>query len=846
MKKKVLRVLILLIILLNTLFIMSPFVLAATSGTGGIGDGGAGAANGKGTWNKRFGFYIAVFNKNNEQKGNTITKKAYDDYKSTKWTIENLNGWFKKGSNGNWTSHPTKFYDYLDIPYSTTPGDYSTLKSLISKAGITLKTGDYVLIEPFTQIDGNWITFRGIINVKSSVKVDSWPFHENYRSVAILLANAAKVGSDITVGGNEYKAPTSVCNEGSYGNSTSKNFCGYKDNKNIGFGITVVKYEDMYKGSLEITKVDSSNPKIKLQGAKFGLYSDSRCSDKIDEISTNSKGILTFENLPVGKYSYKETDAPDGYVTDSTCKSVTIEADKKTKKTVENTKKTGSIKLTKVDSENSETKLSGAIFTLYTKSGTKYTKKATCTSAIGTGICELKDLEEGTYYLKETAAPNGYEITNIYSYGSVNTEEYLEIRLGEREDKDIGTVKNKMTCATAFNSLSNTDKNSMEKRIELYKKYKKRNLLNLDKTTGAAACTDATCATPTKSQACLSANFKSNTPISERNLSCFTNTVAVDGKTAYCQTTLEVTNEVGKISFSGKSGQLYIKDDDGIATTSELGMTCYLFGSSVSSFSREYGNYLSNFQFDEEQYLDHSSNPTITLKKSSTNKYSGTVTVGYYFKKIYSSDITGNIEEVKYNSTSTCQKCTFLGYGKISKFTDKYTNRKIPFKFTLSLDENYNFSGNCTATVTPQIIIKDKPNLVFRTINTNITGGKDAFKDKIGKNRAAGTNWSGKESIIVTNNNSYNKNKAISPKYEITLTPSDIKKLRQDYKNKTYDNYEFTCKPITKSGVDTGDKICISTYLTTLKKSYGLQINNSKIRACFEGTNKTKTKCEIG
>ncbi len=80
---------------------------------------------------------------------------------------------------------------------------------------------------------------------------------------------------------------------------------------------SVKKIENEVKPfSLKIIKKNSSDSL--LDGAKFGLYSDSECKNLIEEkISEN--GILTFENLEnTTHYYFKEIQAPKGYELDDT------------------------------------------------------------------------------------------------------------------------------------------------------------------------------------------------------------------------------------------------------------------------------------------------------------------------------------------------------------------------------------------------------------------------------------------------------------------------------------------------------------------------------------------------
>lgn len=77
----------------------------------------------------------------------------------------------------------------------------------------------------------------------------------------------------------------------------------------------------IFKGNVTIYKVDGSNHDIKLEGAKFQLFTDKDIkkpyknpNTKEDVVATtDTKGKATFENLPEGTYYLKEVKAPNNY-----------------------------------------------------------------------------------------------------------------------------------------------------------------------------------------------------------------------------------------------------------------------------------------------------------------------------------------------------------------------------------------------------------------------------------------------------------------------------------------------------------------------------------------------------
>lgn len=65
------------------------------------------------------------------------------------------------------------------------------------------------------------------------------------------------------------------------------------------------------KGELELTKVDIADGNNKLPNAEFTIFNEK--GEEVVKGKTNEQGMATFK-LPYGKYTYKETQAPDGYV----------------------------------------------------------------------------------------------------------------------------------------------------------------------------------------------------------------------------------------------------------------------------------------------------------------------------------------------------------------------------------------------------------------------------------------------------------------------------------------------------------------------------------------------------
>ena len=110
---------------------------------------------------------------------------------------------------------------------------------------------------------------------------------------------------------------------------------------------TVSFYNKLSRATIRIVKLDGETSEP-LAGAGFRLFDAT--GTVIDEGVTNINGVLTFENLVLGEYSYQEYKVPKGFVLDETVYPVTLDTGGSTvTHTRENTPRTGSISVHKVN-----------------------------------------------------------------------------------------------------------------------------------------------------------------------------------------------------------------------------------------------------------------------------------------------------------------------------------------------------------------------------------------------------------------------------------------------------------------------------------------------------------------
>ena len=170
-----------------------------------------------------------------------------------------------------------------------------------------------------------------------------------------------------------------------------------------------------YKTRVKLSKVDENE--IQLEGAEFSIldadgkqvtftnkdrvytYSE---SGSVTEIEAGNAEIV---GLPVGSYILRENKAPKNYIPMEDM-SFHVRADlydKALELTAENLPHEKGVAVLKEDPDG--TRLRGAVFTLYKADNTEV-EKVTTNKA---GVALFTGLNPGSYYIKETAAPEGYK-----------------------------------------------------------------------------------------------------------------------------------------------------------------------------------------------------------------------------------------------------------------------------------------------------------------------------------------------------------------------------------------------------------------------------------------------------
>ena len=185
-------------------------------------------------------------------------------------------------------------------------------------------------------------------------------------------------------------------------------------------------------GTVKGYKVDEDgNP---IEGALFGLFKANE-TDFTEKnaimLSTSGKdGIFTFKKVVFGTWLVKEIKtATAQYVPNDTVYKVEITEDGAViEYEIENRFIKGSVVVTKVDADNPEKKLTGAVFEIYldVDGDKKYT--AEIDTLIGEmsegeiGVYRMDELKYGGYFLYEKVAPEKYVKNNNYFYFEIVTD----------------------------------------------------------------------------------------------------------------------------------------------------------------------------------------------------------------------------------------------------------------------------------------------------------------------------------------------------------------------------------------------------------------------------------------
>lgn len=367
---------------------------------------------------------------------------------------------------------------------------------------------------------------------------------------------------------------------------------------------------------------------------------------------------------------------------------------------------TGKIKIKKVNTNGVAILHKKVSFNIYSNSnctaGTEVDSIIAADTG-GDGIIE-KTLFPGQYWIQETIAPDGYQLsTECKSIGIVTAGQNMD-------NKDAIEYENIPNCVTAFNLDS-----SIKNRLYLYTKFtQSKNLLNFDELNADKACQSYQ-PNYNAQESCLYAdkvNSVTKNKFTNTNLSDYNDSIVKDDKISYCLTDFELKSREN-IKNSIKAGRIvYGTQHESSPIVATITKTCYIHEDDISNYGiqsqvdRAYvwtldlntGSYYyidetdyKTVDINEElpgkyifEYVDNVSNEFFTIRKSSINLNS------IYDEKNY------NIRNIDDGKTYNLPKSAFKNIdGFYSK--DEYTlfynshnsQRRYYFIDNVTLAENY-------------------------------------------------------------------------------------------------------------------------------------------------------------
>lgn len=163
-----------------------------------------------------------------------------------------------------------------------------------------------------------------------------------------------------------------------------------------------------YQGTAELIKTNKEGQG--LVGAEFKV-TDEAGEAVLEGLTSDDTGKVLAENLAPGKYFFVETQAPTGYVINSSPVAFTIdeesESGRSDVKGLELINYQGSVELSKRDQEGNP--LAGAVFSIIDEQDKVVFENLVSNE---TGLVSQSDIKPGTYRLIETQAPTGYIINS--------------------------------------------------------------------------------------------------------------------------------------------------------------------------------------------------------------------------------------------------------------------------------------------------------------------------------------------------------------------------------------------------------------------------------------------------
>ncbi|MDZ3955735.1 SpaA isopeptide-forming pilin-related protein [Bacillus thuringiensis] len=274
--------------------------------------------------------------------------------------------------------------------------------------------------------NGQDITSKGTLNIDKQRSEVTFTFGENfdyksYEDQIINLSIKAKIKNNADLSSYvDKKIP-------------NKAELHFDDKTLTSKEVTITPPEAPKGGTVSLHKIDSENPNKGLKGAEFEVRNSA--NEVVAKLTTDEKGFSVPQTLAPGTYKVYETVAPEGYQKLTSPVEVTLQAGETKTIEIKNTVQKGQIEIKKIDSENGEKPLANAEFDIV-KDGVVV--EHIVTDKDGKAIS--KPLALGKYILKETKAPEGYQLKETEFEVSVTGDGIFPIQV-ENAMVDKGNIE---------------------------------------------------------------------------------------------------------------------------------------------------------------------------------------------------------------------------------------------------------------------------------------------------------------------------------------------------------------------------------------------------------------------
>ena len=243
---------------------------------------------------------------------------------------------------------------------------------------------------------------------------------------------------------------------------------------------------ELIRGEIKGLKTDENG--TGLGGAVIGLFKSDEteftAENALATATSAEDGSFSFAGVPYGNWVLKELESPEGFILSDEVIPVTVEEDGQVVEiSLANERVYGDLRLTKVDKDYPDNKLTGAEFEVYRDTngnkeldeGDELLGKLEETS---TGIYEMAHILYGGVFVKETKAPEGflldenayyveitengkiYEVENEAGIGFTNMAQTGSLRIEKTSsDGKVEGFSFRVTGANGYDQTFKTDKN---------------------------------------------------------------------------------------------------------------------------------------------------------------------------------------------------------------------------------------------------------------------------------------------------------------------------------------------------------------------------------------------------